>query len=135
MPFIDTVKRITAEEFKPEDREVAQRIGNIYNYFAEQVTNVLNGNVDFSNLTRSLIQLDVITDANGTPIQTTRFNARVGLRGTNVIRAVNNTNLVNFTEGQPFVSFSSAGTGLYTVSNIKGLNPNQQYTLTLELIF
>jgi len=85
MPFIDTVKRITTDEFKPEDREVAERIGNIYNYFAEQVTNVLNGNVDFANLQRALITIDVVVDSNGNPLQSTQFNNSIGLSGINSI--------------------------------------------------
>lgn len=135
MPFIDTVKRIKTDEFKKEDREVAERIGNIYNYFAEQVTNVLNGNIDFSNLQRSVITLTVIVDANGTPTNTLQFSNNIGLQGVQVIRAVNTTNRVNFVTGQPFVSFTSEGTGVYTIENIKGLNPNENYTLTIELIF
>ena len=135
MPFLDTVKRITTEEFKPEDREVAERIGNIYNYFAEQVTNVLNGNVDFDNLQRSLLEIEVIVDGNGNPIRKTQFSTTTGLRGVTVIRAVNTTNRVNYLQGQPFVSFSSSGTGLYTIDNITGLNSGENYTLTIELIF
>ena len=55
MPKIDTVKRITTDEFPEESREVAERIGNIYNYFAEQVTNVINGNIDSENTGRPVI--------------------------------------------------------------------------------
>lgn len=135
MPLIDTVKRITTEEFKPEDREVAERIGNIYNYFAEQVTNVLNGNVDFDNLQRSLLEIQVIVDANGNPIQRTQFSTSVGLNGTKTIRAINLTNTVNYLQSSPFISFSSDGTGIYTINNITGLNAGESYRLTVELIF
>lgn len=135
MPFIDTVKRITTDEFKPEDREVAERIGNIYNFFAEQVTNVLNGNVDFANLDRSLITLDIIVGANGNPSQTSQFNANTGLQGTKVVNAVNLTNRVNYLQSTPFISFTSQGTGLYTIDNITGLNSGESYRLTIELIF
>lgn len=135
MPFLDTVKRITTEQFKPEDREVAERIGNIYNYFAEQVTNVLNGNIDFDNLQRSLIEVEVIVDSNGNPIRKTQFSTNTGLRGISVVRAINTTNRVNYLNGQPFVSFSTSGTGLYTIDNITGLNVGENYTITIELIF
>ena len=135
MPFIDTVKRINIDEFKPEDRETAERIGNVYNYFAEQVTNVLNGNIDYENLQQSLATINVAVNANGTPLQTTQFTANPGLQGTVVVNALNLTNRVNYTQGQPFVSFVSQGTGVYTIDNIKGLNPNESYRLTVELKF
>jgi hypothetical protein len=133
MPSIDTVKRIIADEFKPEDREVAERIGNIYNFFAEQVTNVLNGNVDYENLTQNILTLDVIVDSNGNPIRSTKFSTTVGLIGTNVINARNQVNLANYLNSQPFISWSTNGQGVYTINNITGLRPNEEYTLTIEL--
>jgi hypothetical protein len=135
MPSIDTVKRINVDEFKQEDREVAERIANIYNYFAEQVTNVINGKLDFSNLNRAIVTVEVTAGTNGNPIQTTQFNSSTGLQGVNVIQAVNLTNRANFLQSTPFISFTASGTGVYTIDNITGLNASQRYRLTLELIF
>jgi hypothetical protein len=135
MPSIDTVKRIIADDFKSEDREVAERIGNIYNYFAEQVTNVLNGNVDYQNLNQSVVTLNVSTDTNGSPLRTTQFQASIGLIGTSVINARNLTNRVNYLNSQPFISWSANGRGVYTINNITGLRPGEEYELTLELKF
>lgn len=135
MALIDTVKRITVEEFKDEDREVAERIGNVYNYFAEQVTNAINGNLDFENMNRAILEIETIVDTNGNPLQLTRFNTQVGLKGTQVLRAVNTTNAANYVTGQPFISFTSEGTGSYTINNIKGLNPGENYRLVIELVF
>lgn len=135
MPKIDTVKRITTDEFSEDDREVAERIGNIYNYFAEQVTNVINGNIDSENTGRPIITITTLVDANGSPIQETQFVNKTGLKGMKVIRAVNNTNRVNFTDGQPFISYISQGTGTYTIENIKGLKANEEYSLVIELVF
>jgi len=135
MPFIDSVKRIKVDEFKDEDKEVAERIGNIYNFFAEQVTNVLNGNLDELNLGRPIITLNITTDSTGAPIRQTRFSASTGLRGTKVIRAVNTTNRINYLQSSPFISFTSQGTGVYTVDNVTGLNVGEEYQLTLELVF
>jgi hypothetical protein len=135
MPFIDSVKRIKTDEFKSEDRDVAERIGNVYNFFAEQVTNILNGNLDEFNLGRPIITLTVTTNAAGIPVQQTRFSSKIGLKGTKVIRAVNTTNSVNFLQSGPFITYSSQGNGIYSVNNITGLNPSETYQLTIELIF
>jgi hypothetical protein len=135
MPQIDTVKRITVEEFKEEDREIAERIGNIYNYFAEQVTNIINGKLDFDNMNRAILTLEIIVDSNGNPLQTSQFTTSVGLRGTTIINAVNNVNFANYVNSHPYISFTSDGTGRYTINNIKGLRPNEAYTLTIELVF
>jgi hypothetical protein len=135
MPTIDTVKRITTEEFKSEDREIAERIGNIYNYFAEQVTNVLNGNVDLENLTKERITIELSVGTNGVPLQTTKFSSKTGLVGTNVINTVNTTNRVNFLDSKPNISFTSQGTGIYSIDHVTGLNPGENYTLTIDLLF
>jgi len=135
MPQIDNVKRINVEDFPSKDRETVERIANNYNFFAEQVTNVLNGQVDFDNLNRSLVELDVTTNTNGVPINTTKFSAEVGLIGTKVIRADNLTNKINFVTGAPFIVFSASGSGTYTIEKITGLIANNKYRIAIELIF
>ncbi len=135
MPLMDTVKRITTDEFKEEDREVAERIGSVYNYFAEQVTNILNGRIDSANLGRPIISLTVSTDNNGKPLKITQFSNKIGMVGTKVLRAVNTTNVPNYLQNAPFLSFTAEGTGLYTIDNITGLNPNEEYVLAIELVF
>lgn len=135
MPQIDNVKRINVEDFPSKDRETVERIANNYNFFAEQVTNVLNGNVDFDNLRRSTVTLELTANANGIPLATTKFSATTGLVGTNVISATNLTNRINFVDGAPFVVFSASGSGAYTIDKITGLVPNNRYRVILELIF
>ncbi len=135
MPKIDTVKRITTDEFKEDDREVAERIGNIYNYFAEQVTNVINGKIDSENTGRPVITLTITVDSSGRPIQETQFVNKTGLRGIDVIRAVNNVNRINFVDSHPFISYISDGSGTYTIENITGLRAAEEYTLIMELVY
>ena len=135
MPFIDSVKRINVEEFKDEDKEVAERIGNVYNYFAEQVTNTINGRLDFENLDRNLVQLNVIVDANGLPVTQTRFSSNIGVTGTNIVRADNLTNSTSYPSSAPFITYTASGDGFYTVNHITGLVPNNRYRLVVELLF
>lgn len=135
MPFIDTVKRINVEDFPEEGREIVSRIAETYNFFAEQVTNTLNGNVDITNLDRNIIELTVSVNSNGIPTQAIQFTGEVGLRGTKVLRADNLTNNVNYPTSGPFVSFTPSGTGLYTIDHITGLVANNQFRLVLELVF
>lgn len=132
---MDTVKRLNADEFKDDDKETVQRIAELYNYFAEQTTNIINGNIDFDNMNRELRQIDVVVDANGTPNITTQFSATVGMRGTNVLRVVNLTNTGTYPTGNPLISFTASGSGLYTIDNITGLVAGNEFRLTFELVF
>lgn len=135
MPFIDTVKRINVDEFKKEDRDTVERIAEIYNYFAEQVTDTINGNLDFDNLNRSVLSLEVSVLSTGKPVNELKFSAKVGLVGTKVLRAENLTNAAIYPSGCPFLSFSASGSGIYTVTNITGLQAGNKYRLTIELVF
>jgi len=135
MSFIDTPKRIIADEYPEESRETVSKLGQVLNYFMEQVTNTVNGRLDFDNLARSTTQITVNIDANGRPIRQTQFTNNVGLRGLTVIRAQNTSNPAVYPLGAPFISFSSDGTGTYTIQSVTGLQPGNNYLLTLELIF
>lgn len=135
MPRIDNVKRITPEEVSEESREAVEAVAQYYNYFAEQVTNALNGNLDFSNLKRALLTLEVTLNANGQPVTVTKFAGNIGLKGINVIRADNLVNAAVFPSSAPFVTFGASGDGFYTVLHIAGLATLTKYRLVLELIY
>lgn len=135
MPFIDSVKRIKVEDFPKDQQDTAARIGEVYNYFAEQVTNALNGNIDFDNLNRRLLEINVTVDSAGTPIAETRFTTDRGLVGTKVLRADNLTNSISYPSGCPFLNYSSSGNGAYTIKNITNLPANNKFRLVIELVF
>jgi hypothetical protein len=71
------VRQIVAQDFKPEDQDMAARLGGVLNYFMRQMVEILNENVDFDNLAWEVITVDVQVDANGIPVQTTRFTSDV----------------------------------------------------------
>lgn len=135
MSLIDNVKRINVEEFKDEDKEVAGRIAEYYNYFAEQVTNTINGNLDFDNLNRALVTINVTINSSGIPQSPTQFTSNTGLQGTKVIRADNLTNSASYPLGSPFITWSTSGNGTYTIQHITGLQPLSRYRIVIELVF
>lgn len=136
MAFIDNVQRIKVEDFPREQQEIIQRLAETYNFFAENVVNVVNGQIDYDNLVnKSILTLDVLVGTNGLPLQQLSFNANVGLVGATVIRAVNTTNSLGFPTQAPFINFTSRGTGTYDINQISGLIAGNNYTLTIELTF
>lgn len=135
MARLTNVQRIIIEDFQEEDRETVSKLANILNYFMTQVTDTVNGRLDYENINKQAVTVDVTVDASGKPIQTTNFSAQQGLLGASVIRAQNLTNSAVFPTGQPFVSFTPVQSGLYRVSNITGLQPNNKYRLTLEVTY
>lgn len=134
MPRIDSVKRINYQDFREEDRETVQKLSEILNFFMEDVVNAMNGNLDFDNLNRELITFEVTVDSNGVPITNNRFSSELNIIGTKVIRADNLVNSAQSVESTPFLTYRNSGTGIYTITNITGLQANTKYRLVIELI-
>jgi len=135
MARLNNVQRIIIEDFQDEDRDTVSKLANILNYFMTQTTDVINGRLDYENINKQLVTIDVTVDASGKPLQTTNFTAQAGLSGGTVLRAQNLTNSAVFPTAQPFISFSPVQSGLYRVSNISGLQPNNKYRLTYEVTY
>lgn len=135
MARLNNVQRIIIEDFQDEDRETVSKLANILNYFMTQVTDIVNGRLDYENINKQAVTVDVTVDATGKPLQSTNFSAQQGLLGGVVLRAQNLTNSAVFPTGQPFVSFTPVQSGLYRINNITGLQPNNKYRLTLEVTY
>ena len=135
MARIDNVQRILVDEFPEEDRETISKLANILNYFMTQTVDVVNGRLDYDNINKSIITIDITVNANGTPLQPTSFNAEAGVIGHDVINARNLTNSAIYPLAKPFVSFSAQQNGLYRINNITGLQPNNKYQLTIEVTY
>lgn len=134
MARLDNVRRINAAEFPKDDRETVERLSVILNFFMEDVVNALNGNIDFENLNREIKELDITVDANGTPIRNQQFTSTVDLAGTKIIRVDNLTNAAVFPTDTPFLTYTTNGTGTFTIQNITGLPANNRFRLIVELV-
>ena len=100
----------------------------------EPVVNVFDGNVDYENIKRDLVNVEVDT-VSGVPKQASKvkFNLTGRVVGTDCIRAVNLSNNGNFPTAQPFVSFTVVG-DLLTINHVSGLQDGTKYRLSLEII-
>lgn len=131
----DNIRRLITEDYADEDKELISKLAEVYNPFAEQITNILNGNIQIDNLDRQVIEFKVKIDSNGVPTQVTKFAAsKTNYSSSNVIRVINNTNPALFPKSGPFVTFTGQGNNIYTVRHITGLEPGYEYSIRLELI-
>jgi hypothetical protein len=134
MPKIQAPIRVRLEDFTAEERNLAEKIGNAYNTFNEDVYNVLNGNVDFENLAQSVTQIDVqmgVGGSLGVPASIRADSRRV--TGIICLSALNLADSTVYPTAAPFVSFSQEGQ-VVRLQNIAGLQDNSSYRLTLLLI-
>lgn len=131
---MDSVRRIRVEDYPEESRATISALAPILNSFMEQVVNIMDGNIDYENLRRDLVTVDVTT-VNGVPTELTRVKINITGRqvGTDCIRAQNLSNTGDYPEAQPFISFTTTG-NLMTINHVSGLQDNVKYRLTIEVV-
>lgn len=127
---INNTTQIRAEGFAEEDRDSAERMGNILNPFMQQVVELSDGRIDFENRVENLIQFDMTVNASGVPLLNNKVNTSKGnIRGFQVIAAFNVANPNIPATSQPFITYNPIGNGLVQISNISGLPANQKFSL------
>jgi archaellum component FlaF (FlaF/FlaG flagellin family) len=135
MAQIETPIKLNVSDFPPEQQQTVERLADIYNFFVDNVANVVNGNISYDNYNKKLVTLQVTVDSTGKPSQTLKFSSSTGAIGSVVISAKNLTNTAIYPNSLPFISFTAGGTGIYTINNIAGLPANNKFELTFELCF
>lgn len=127
--------RIRAEDFKPEEQEMIGKLSGTISNFLDEVYRALNKGIDFENLNRQVVDLDVTIDSSGRLVNSSPIkNLTSGrLKGLHVINAINLNNPGVYPTTAPFVSWSITN-NLINILNVTGLQINSQYRLTLELM-
>lgn len=131
---IDNVKRIIKEDFPEDQQDLVDRLAYSLNPFMDQVEKVVNGNLGIDNLTRQFISITLENDSSGDLKYPVQFKTNLTRpMGMPVIRAENITNPAIYPTNQPFISFSTNG-NLVTILNVSGIQQDNKYRLTLEVI-
>lgn len=135
MSKIEIPPKIRTEDFPPEMAETIGKLAGIYNNFADQISQVINGNIDYTNLKRQVVSVDITTDAAGKAINPPSIRYTLGskLQGINVLNATNLVNSNIYPVSHPFVSWTINGSQV-VILNVSGLQASSQYRLVIELI-
>jgi len=131
---IQSLKRIAEEDFKEEDRDLIRKLAFSLNPALDQLNSALDKNIDFDNLNQSVVSFKVQVDALGIPTIPLQLASplKSSIQGILCIRVDNLTDGALLT-GAPFVNFTR-NSGLLTISQITGLQPNKQYNVVVILI-
>ena len=126
------IKRLTVEDFKPEDRALVRRLAFPINSFFEQVRNALNGNINFTNINQDIVTIDVTVNGSGVPSPslTVRHNVSGTVLGVTCINARNLTDSTTTPTGTPWINHTQDGQ-ILRVSSITNLQSSNKYRLTL----
>jgi hypothetical protein len=138
MARIEIPKKIRTEDFTTDEQTIIAKISDPFNDLADAFYFALTKSIDFENLNRDLVTVNVNIGATGqvSNLPQVRHSLQTGApRGVNVIRAINSKspNTV-FPTGAPFLSYTVVSQNVIQVLAVTGLQNNSQYVLTLELI-
>jgi hypothetical protein len=129
---LNNTRQIRAEDFEKELQQAMGQLGAIVNSFMQEVVELSNGRIDFENRVENLKTIEITVDSNGKPILNDKVaTGKTGIRGLQVIRALNVTNAGGFPTQQPFISFNVLAGGFIQITNISGLRPNEKYNLNI----
>lgn len=128
-------QKLRSEDFKSDQQDLINKIAGIVNQPFEEIYNILSNNVDFINLNRQIVQVNVTIDKNGKIASAPQIKVTLKSRviGTNVINQINLNDPGVYPTSGVNVSFTTSGQ-ILTILNVAGLQASSQYQLTLELI-
>lgn len=132
---IDGGKRLIAEDFSSDDKQLVNKLGLILNPFTEQITQALRKNLTIAdNLNMELKKLIIQVDAGGIPISANQLQTVISnASGITIIRAINLTNTIGYPTGNPFCTFVQKS-NIIEIQHVTGLTPNDKWQLTLQII-
>ena len=131
-----SIVRIRAEDFDEENREMVEKLAYPINRMFEQIVALFNKQIDFQNVNRQVIEIDIKTDSSNViiGIPQAKYTLRDNqIQGLHVIKAYNNNDPTVSPTSHPFITFSY-NDGILSVNKITGLQVNSHYTLTVEVI-
>jgi hypothetical protein len=134
MPKLSDIRRIIPEDFSKEAQEVIEGVAGSYNEFADEIYQVVNGQLDFDNLARSKVSIDLSFDSTGKPVG----NASIGT-GLSFVSMLHIGKIQNITNASritqvPYLDWSFQGNGTIKINYGVGFTAGIKYRLTLELI-
>lgn len=140
MAQLDALKRIVAEDFKKEDKEMIEKLASILNFHMDQVANAFNGKINFENLTQEIVEITVVVNSSGQPVKSitdSSINSNfqfstsrlTGAIGSAIISAQNLTDPSAYTSSAPFMHFEKISDKLFKINKINGLPAANKFLL------
>lgn len=127
-------KRIIVEDFPKEAKPVVEKLAYIYNQFSDEVVEAINGQLDFDNLKRSKVVIQVTLDSAGLPQGSSQIKTNLtSYSGKNIIDVQNLQGGANVLSS-PYLDCTWQGNGIVRVNKFHGLPLGQKLRITIEFI-
>jgi len=137
MPKLTDIRRIIPEDVdsKSTPVEIVEIISGSYNEFADEIYQVVNGQLDFDNMARAKVSIDISFDSTGKPIGNSSIVSNLSFVSMLYIGKIQNiTNAAAKVTQVPYIDWSYQGNGNIKINYGVGFIANTKYKLTLELV-
>lgn len=131
---ISNVRRIIVEDYKEEDRDTVAKLATVLNSFMEETVTLTRNKIDFDNLNRSLVVLDVTIDANGAAKGLDKINTKLSTYSGNKIVNVQNLQGGANVTSAPYLDCTPLGGNLVRINKFHGLPTNKKLRISIEFI-
>jgi len=131
---ISNPRRIIVEDFPKESRPVVEKLATVINSFQEEVVTLTQGNIGIDNLNRSIVSIDVVTDATGKPQALTQINTQLSSFSGHKIINVQSINGGDPVISTPYLDCTFNGSNAVKVNKFYGLAPSKKLRITIEFI-
>lgn len=134
MAKLNNLKRIIKEDFPEEYQELIDKLAYSLNPFLEQISDAFNKNITNENLSREVVTVTVENSGGNLKVPA-QFKTSLKRRiiGLHVIKAENLTNPAVYPTNTPFISWTF-NNNILNVLNVTGIQDNNKYRLTLEIL-
>lgn len=137
MAKLSGYRRIVKNDYPDEYKSLVEQLSVSINNGFDTLYNAINGKLNFyDNISSTIAEIRIAVDSDGFPLQKTQFKIsgnQSTVEGILVLSASGYNNPDLYPSSGIAVSYS-AGSGLVTIDNIKGLQPNKVYVLKLLAI-
>lgn len=128
-------RKINTEDYEAQYSSLVTRLAYALNPFIDEVVDNLENGIDFNNLARNLITINIQIDGSGNITSGNRVNVGVtNPPGLNVVKVINLTNSRIYPTSAPFISFTPIENGIINIDNITGLTGGNNYQITIEVL-
>lgn len=131
---LSNVRRIIVEDYPEEARPTVEKLATVINSFMDEVVSLSRNNVDFDNLDRSLIVLDIEVNADGTPKGIDKINTKLSTYSGNKIINVQSLKGGDNVTSAPYLDCTNLGNGLVKINKFHGLPSSKKIRITIEFI-
>lgn len=135
MPKLSDIRRIIPEDFEEDFQSSAEKIAGSYNEFADELYEVVNGQLDFDNLARAKVSLDISFDATGKPTVNSNISSKLSYVSMLYIGKIQNlTNPSSKITQVPYLDWTYKGNGIVGINYGVGFISGNKYRIVIELI-